>query len=105
MQTLHRRAALFLEGVKGTLEPGKLADIAIIDRDIRRVASEAIRDARVTATILGGEIVYQAAGPDDPSSDDRHARGNGWLWRGAARPSYHVGPSSRTTSRKPTDER
>ncbi|CAA9373732.1 MAG: hypothetical protein AVDCRST_MAG89-4819, partial [uncultured Gemmatimonadetes bacterium] len=44
----------------GTLEPGRLADIVIIDRDIRRVAPEAIRDARVTATLVGGEIVFQA---------------------------------------------
>jgi predicted amidohydrolase YtcJ len=52
--------ASFEEGLKGTLEPGKLGDIVIIDRDLRPVAAEAIRDARVTATIVGGEIVFQA---------------------------------------------
>jgi predicted amidohydrolase YtcJ len=55
--------ASFEEGVKGTLQPGKLADIVILDRDIRRVAPEAIRDARVAATIVGGEIVFQADAP------------------------------------------
>ena len=37
--------------------------IVIIDRDIRRVAPEAIRDARVTATVVSGEIVFQADAP------------------------------------------
>lgn len=52
--------ASFEEGLKGTLEPGRLADIAIIDRDIRRVAPEAIRDARIVMTIVGGGVVFQA---------------------------------------------
>ena len=46
--------ASFEENIKGTLTPGKLADIVIIDTDIRKVAPEAIRNARVSRTIVGG---------------------------------------------------
>ncbi|HYH81320.1 MAG TPA: amidohydrolase, partial [Longimicrobium sp.] len=38
--------AAFAEAEKGTLEPGKLADFVVIDRDLRRVAPETLRDAR-----------------------------------------------------------
>jgi len=51
--------AAFAEGEKGTLEPGKLADFVIIDRDLRRIASETIRDARVMMTVVGGTVVYE----------------------------------------------
>ncbi|HYH83246.1 MAG TPA: amidohydrolase family protein, partial [Longimicrobium sp.] len=49
---------LFQEREKGTLEPGKLADWVLIDRDLRTVAPETIRDARVLMTVVGGQVVY-----------------------------------------------
>jgi len=49
----------FQEREKGTLEPGKLADFVVIDRDLRRVAPETIRDARVLLTVVGGTVVYE----------------------------------------------
>jgi len=55
--------AAFQDGEKGTLEPGKLADFVVIDRDLRRVAPETIRDARVLLTVVGGTVVYQAPRP------------------------------------------
>ncbi|HET7460251.1 MAG TPA: amidohydrolase [Longimicrobium sp.] len=51
--------AIFQEGEKGTLEPGKLADWVLIDRDLRAIAPETIRDARVLMTVVGGTVVYQ----------------------------------------------
>lgn len=51
--------AAFAEGEKGTLEPGKLADFVLIDRDLRRIAPETIRDARVLMTVVGGTVVYE----------------------------------------------
>lgn len=51
--------AAFGEAEKGTLEPGKLADFAIIDRDLRRVPPETLRDARVLMTVVGGTVVYE----------------------------------------------
>jgi len=51
--------AQFLEREKGTLEPGKLADWVLIDRDLRTTAPETLRDARVLMTVVGGDVVYQ----------------------------------------------
>ena len=51
--------ASFDERRKGTLTAGKLADLVVIDRDIRKVAPETIRDAVVLRTIVGGRTVYQ----------------------------------------------
>jgi predicted amidohydrolase YtcJ len=50
----------FAEGDKGALEPGKLADVVVLDRDLLTVAPEALADAHVAATIVGGRVVYQA---------------------------------------------
>jgi predicted amidohydrolase YtcJ len=52
--------ATFTEKEKGTLTPGKLADVVIIDRDLFKVAPETIRDARVEFTITGGRVVFAA---------------------------------------------
>jgi len=50
--------ASFEEDVKGTLEPGKLADLVVLDRDITAIAPEEIAAARVRITIVGGRIVW-----------------------------------------------
>lgn len=42
----------------GTLEPGKLADLVVLDRDLRVVDPEHILGARVLRTVLGGRPVY-----------------------------------------------
>jgi predicted amidohydrolase YtcJ len=54
--------ASFEESRKGTLERGKLADFAIIDRDITRIPPEEIRDAHVLMTVVGGKVVYEREG-------------------------------------------
>jgi predicted amidohydrolase YtcJ len=53
--------ASFEEGRKGTLERGKLADIVILDRDLTKIPPETIRDARVTHTIVGGNVIHHEA--------------------------------------------
>ena len=50
--------ASFEEGVKGTLAPGMLADITVIDRDLRSIPPAEIRDAKVVSTIVGGKTVF-----------------------------------------------
>jgi len=62
--------AMFAEHSLGTLEPGKLADLVMIDRDITKVAPERIRDARVVLTMVGGKVVYRApaAARRDPAN-------------------------------------
>ncbi|SDK84130.1 amidohydrolase [Paracoccus chinensis] len=51
------------EGLKGRLEPGQLADIAVFDRDLTAVAPEALLDAVCELTLRGGEIVHERAAP------------------------------------------
>jgi hypothetical protein len=52
----------FMEKEVGSLSPGMLADLAMIDRDITRIPPETIRDARVMLTIVGGRVVYDRDG-------------------------------------------
>jgi predicted amidohydrolase YtcJ len=47
------------EDQKGTLATGMLADIAVLDRDISATAGPELRDLKVTATIVGGRVVYE----------------------------------------------
>jgi hypothetical protein len=47
------------EGIKGSLEKGKLADMAVLDRDILTVPPEEIKDIKVVMTIVGGEVLYE----------------------------------------------
>lgn len=54
--------ASFEEREKGSLAPGKLADVVIIDRDLTKIAPETIRDAKIDYTIAGGRIVYDRNG-------------------------------------------
>jgi predicted amidohydrolase YtcJ len=58
--TVHAAYASFEEGIKGSIERGKLADLVILDRDITTIAPETIRDARVSRTIVGGRVVFDA---------------------------------------------
>jgi predicted amidohydrolase YtcJ len=51
--------ASFDEKEKGILAPGALADFAIIDRDLTRIAPETIRDAHIVLTAVGGQVVYE----------------------------------------------
>ncbi len=48
----------FEENLKGSIEPGKLADLVVLDRDILTVPSMEIRDIAVVKTMMGGEFVY-----------------------------------------------
>jgi predicted amidohydrolase YtcJ len=50
----------FEENDKGTLEVGKLADIAVVAEDPFAIQPEKIKDLRVEMTLVGGEIKYQA---------------------------------------------
>jgi predicted amidohydrolase YtcJ len=52
----------FQEKEVGVLKPGMLADVVMIDRDLTRIPPEAIRDAHVVLTMVGGRIVFDPNG-------------------------------------------
>lgn len=60
LYTLNGAYLGFEEKEKGSLEPGKLADFIVIDRDIFSGPAEQLKDVKVLDTYVGGEVVYQA---------------------------------------------
>jgi predicted amidohydrolase YtcJ len=52
--------ASFEDDIKGTLSPGKLADMVILDGDPASLDPEKIKDIRVQQTLVGGEVKYKA---------------------------------------------
>lgn len=57
--TLGNAYAAFEEDIKGSLEPGKWADIVVLSQNLLTCPADSILDAKVLLTILGGEIKYQ----------------------------------------------
>jgi hypothetical protein len=60
--TLNNAYAAFEESTKGSLAPGKLADIVVLSKDILTVAEAEIPSTEVLYTILGGKVAYQRNG-------------------------------------------
>jgi len=46
---------------KGSLEAGKLADLAVLDQDLFKITPEQIKTVKVTMTIAGGRVVFERA--------------------------------------------
>jgi predicted amidohydrolase YtcJ len=62
--TMYTRSGAFLtreEKIKGTLEPGKLADMIVLPEDILNVAPEKVLNMKVDMTIVGGKVLYERA--------------------------------------------
>lgn len=57
--TLNNAYAAFEEDIKGSLAPGKLADVTILSKDILVIPDEEILSTEVLYTIVGGNILYQ----------------------------------------------
>ncbi len=57
--TLDAAYAAFEEGVKGSLKPGKLADITVLSRDIVTVPENELPGTDVLYTIVGGKVAYK----------------------------------------------
>ncbi len=58
--TLDNAYAAFEEDVKGSITPGKYADITVLSKDILTVPAEEIPQAKVVYTIVGGKVLYRA---------------------------------------------
>jgi len=56
--TLDCAYAAFEEDVKGSLTPGKLADLVVLSKDILTCPDEQIREAKIDYTIIGGQMVF-----------------------------------------------
>ena len=58
--TTHSAWQTFDEKIKGSLEPGKLADFTILSENPLTVPPERIKDIKVEEVIIGGKSVYRA---------------------------------------------
>lgn len=58
--TINAARLMKQEGVVGSIEPGKAADFALVDRDVLTVPAEQMRDTKVLATMVAGEWVYRS---------------------------------------------
>jgi predicted amidohydrolase YtcJ len=58
--TLDCAYAAFEEANKGSLTPGKLADITILSQDIMSIPEEKILETEVVHTIVGGQVTWSA---------------------------------------------
>jgi len=66
--TLHPAVASFEEGFKGSLEPGKLADIAVLSHDPLSIPSQELQHVQAVQTFVGGRLVRPSR-PDDAASE------------------------------------
>ena len=57
--TMGNAIAAFEEDIKGSLTPGKLADITILSQDLLTVPDDRIMDTEIVMTILGGKVRYR----------------------------------------------
>jgi hypothetical protein len=56
--TLGAAYAEFAEKEKGSITPGKLADLVMLGEDLLRIDAAAIRNVKVQLTMVGGKVVY-----------------------------------------------
>lgn len=48
------------DAIKGKIQPGKLADLVLVDRDLTRVEPEELLKAQATLTMVGGQVVWES---------------------------------------------
>ena len=59
--TIDAAYASFSESSLGSLEPGKLADLVILERDVFDIPPHELNTVRIKTTMVGGKIVYRPA--------------------------------------------
>ena len=58
--TINNAYAAFEEEIKGTLSPGKYADMVVLSNDLLTVAEEEVPNTKVEMTYVGGELKYSS---------------------------------------------
>ncbi len=58
LYTINNARLTFEEKEKGSLEPGKLADFIVLDKDILTCPVDDVKDLKVERTYLGGKCVF-----------------------------------------------
>lgn len=58
MYTKHAAKTNFEEKIKGSIAPGKLADLVVLSGDPTRLSASELKDCKVEMTILDGEVVW-----------------------------------------------
>ena len=58
MWTLNAAYLSFDEKVKGSIEPGKLADLVVLSKDLLTCPEDDIRGIEAEGTMVGGKFVY-----------------------------------------------
>ena len=59
LYTINNARIMGVEKERGSIEPGKLADLAVLSQDILSVPADAIRGTRALLTVVGGKVVYR----------------------------------------------
>lgn len=59
LYTINNARIMGVEADRGSIEPGKLADLAVLSQDILDVPPDAIRHTKTLLTMVGGKVVYE----------------------------------------------
>src|SRR2546421_1153964 len=73
MLTIWPAYAAFEENLRGLIEVGKLADITVLSADIMKIPEMEILKTHCVMTVIGGEIVYEAA-PESAAAETDFSR-------------------------------
>jgi predicted amidohydrolase YtcJ len=58
----------FRENDLGSIQPGRFADLAVIDKDYLTVPADQIKDITSVLTMVGGRVVYDAAAAEQSTA-------------------------------------
>ena len=58
--TINGAYANFVEGNRGSITPGKYADLVLLSDDLFKISPDKIKDAKTVWTVVGGRQVYRA---------------------------------------------
>ena len=61
VQTINNAYLTFEEQTKGSIEPGKFADLVVLPEYILTCPDKHIQEMRVDMTMVGGKVVYRRA--------------------------------------------